>query len=97
MKRLLAILVAGLGWGSLLAQAPPGTMAEQPRRAPEGMRVAAADIDRLLKDGEVVLLDVREPEELEAFGTRPGYINIPVGELEQRLSELPKDKTILTA
>ena len=97
MKRLLAILVAGLAWGSLLAQAPPDTTAEQPTRAPEEMRVAAADIDKLLKDGDVVLLDVREPEELEAFGTRPGYINIPVGQLEQRLSELPKDKTILTA
>lgn len=97
MKRLLAILVAGLVWGSLLAQAPPDTTAEQPTRAPEAMRVAAADIDKLLKDGDVVLLDVREPEELEAFGTRPGYINIPVGQLEQRLSELPKDKTILTA
>ena len=93
MKRLLAIL----GWGGLLAQAPPDTTAEQPTRAPEEMRVAAADIDKLLKDGDVVLLDVREPEELEAFGTRPGYINIPVGQLEQRLSELPKDKTILTA
>ena len=97
MKRLLAIFVAGLGWGGLLAQAPPDTTAEQPTRAPEEMRVAAADIDKLLKDGDVVLLDVREPEELEAFGTRPGYINIPVGQLEQRLSELPKDKTILTA
>ena len=95
MNHMLAILVAGLGWG--LAQAPPRTTADQPARAPEEMRVAADAIDKLLEDGEVVLLDVREPEELEKFGTRPGYINIPVGQLEQRLSELPKDKTILTA
>ena len=61
------------------------------------MRVEANDIDALLADGNVVLLDVREPWELEEFGTREGYINIPLGELEKRLDELPKDKTILTA
>ncbi len=29
--------------------------------------------------------------------TREGYINVPLGELEKRLNELPKNKTILTA
>ena len=42
-------------------------------------------------------LTLREPWELEKFGTREGYINIPLAELEDRLDELPKDKTILTA
>ena len=63
----------------------------------EGMRVQARDLDAVLGDENVVLLDVREPWELEEFGTREGYINIPLGELEDRLDELPKDKTILTA
>jgi hypothetical protein len=31
------------------------------------------------------------------MGTREGYINIPLRELEKRLGELPKDKAILTA
>ncbi len=60
-------------------------------------RVQVDDIDKLLADGEVVLLDVREPWELEELGTREGYINIPIAELEERMSELPKDKVILTA
>ena len=97
MNRVLAFLVAGLGWSTLLAQAPSRTTAEQPAPAPEEMRVAADGIDKLLADGEVVFLDVREPWELEQFGTRPGYINIPIGQIEDRLSELPKDKAILTA
>ena len=63
----------------------------------EEMRVQAADLDAVLGDENVVLLDVREPWELEEFGTREGYVNIPLGELEDRLDELPKDKTILTA
>ena len=40
---------------------------------------------------------VREPKEIEELGTRKGFVNIPIGELEARVNELPKDKTILTA
>ncbi len=63
----------------------------------EDMRVNADDLDTLLADGRVVFLDVREPWELKEYGTREGYINIPISQLEKRLSELPKDKAILTA
>jgi predicted sulfurtransferase len=74
---------------------PPELQQVQP--VGEDKRVKADDIDKLLADGKVVLLDVREPWELEEFGTREGYINIPLAELEQRIKELPKDKVILTA
>ena len=70
---------------------------QQVAPAGEDKRVQADDIDKLLAGGKVVLLDVREPWEIEEFGTREGYINIPIAELERRLNELPKDKTILTA
>ena len=63
----------------------------------EEMRVDPSDLDAVLADTNIVLLDVREPWELERFGTRNGYINIPLAELESRLDELSKDKTILTA
>ncbi len=48
------------------------------------------------KNGEAILLDVRTKEEsrfvsLEAFG-----LNIPLSELPDRVSELPKDKLICT-
>jgi hypothetical protein len=68
-----------------------------PPPAGEDLRVKPDDIDTLLADGKVVLLDVREPWELEENGTREGSINIPLGQLEKRLGELPKDKAILTA
>ncbi|OEE74539.1 CoA-disulfide reductase, partial [Enterovibrio norvegicus FF-162] len=38
-----------------------------------------------------VLLDVRNPGELESVGTFPGAINIPVDQLRGRMNELPKD------
>lgn len=63
----------------------------------EDKRVQVDDIDTLLERGDVFFLDVREPKELEELGTREGYYNIPIGELEGRLNELPKDKAILTA
>ena len=76
----------------------PPTTAPAARPAPdESKRVQAADIDALIADGKTVVLDVREPNELEETGTVKGAIHIPLGQLEARLGELPKDKVILTA
>ncbi|MDV5168419.1 FAD-dependent oxidoreductase [Photobacterium rosenbergii] len=51
------------------------------------------EIDNL-HDGQV-LLDVRNPGELENVGYLEGAINIPVDQLRQRMDELPKDKEIV--
>jgi len=40
-----------------------------------------------------MILDVREPEEFSA-GAIPGAVNIPLGDLRNELSQLPKDKMI---
>ena len=64
---------------------------------PEDRRVKAESIDSVMSKGDVILLDVREPKEIEELGGYDGAINIPVTQLEKRLAELPKDKTILTA
>ena len=71
--------------------------ANMPEPVGEEQRVQASEVDDVLADSNVLLLDVREPWELEKFGTREGYVNIPIAELEDRLDELPKDKMILTA
>jgi rhodanese-related sulfurtransferase/DNA-binding HxlR family transcriptional regulator len=41
-----------------------------------------------LRDGDVVVVDVRPPEEYAA-GHLPGAVNVPVAELPDRLDELP--------
>lgn len=46
-----------------------------------------------LDDSSVTILDVREPAEY-AFGHIPGAISIPLGELEVRIGELEREKTI---
>ncbi len=60
-------------------------------------RVEADEIDKYIREKKVFFLDVREPKELEELGTLEGHYNIPLGQLEKRLGELPKDKLILPA
>lgn len=58
---------------------------------------AAVDTDELLRrldSGEAVVLDVR-PDVEYAGGHLPGAVHIPLEELEQRLSELPRDREIV--
>ena len=93
MNRLI-----GSALGVLLVTTATLAAQDQTIRRPENLpepvgedrRVEATDIDATLADSNVVLLDVREPWELEKLGTREGYINIPLAELEERLDELPK-------
>ena len=51
------------------------------------------EADSLPRDGSVVLLDCRTPEEY-SYGHMEGFINIPVDELRSRIDELPNGKPI---
>jgi rhodanese-related sulfurtransferase len=60
------------------------------------MKIRTPDMLVMLEEGEAILVDIRFPDEYEAWhiGTS---INIPLNELPKRLNELPKDKLIITA
>lgn len=65
--------------------------------APEPVQMDVESVAARLEAGEdIYLLDVRNPDELEEHGMIAGAINIPIGDLEARLSEVPTDKTIVT-
>lgn len=49
---------------------------------------------RRVKAGEVTVIDVRPHEEYQA-GHIPGALSIPVGDLKQRMKELPKNREIV--
>ncbi len=51
---------------------------------------------RLSQGEDVFLLDVREPDEVNEWAYPIG-INIPLGQLGDRIGELPADKTIVCA
>lgn len=51
------------------------------------------DVDSLPRDGSVTLLDVRTPGECAA-GSIDEFINIPLDDLRERITELPKGKPV---
>jgi CoA-disulfide reductase len=50
------------------------------------------EIDDIVKNGGL-LIDVREPEEMD-MGYIEGSINIPLGQIRDRINEIPKDKEV---
>lgn len=82
---LIAVLITGV---VLLSQNANGAATSA---IPKEISVQEAYAMR--QDGAFIL-DVRQPEEWEEYHI-PGSTLIPLGELESRLSEVPKDKEIV--
>jgi rhodanese-related sulfurtransferase len=82
---------------ALISLVGSGLMAQQKSAPQKAKELTTEEIEKHLQDKRVFFLDVREPKELEELGTLNGYVNIPLGQLEARLSEVPKDKLIITA
>ncbi|MFE0521772.1 ArsR/SmtB family transcription factor [Streptomyces sp. NPDC058954] len=59
-----------------------------------GGEISRDELHARVKAGEVVVLDVRPPEEYLA-GHIPGARSIPVGELADRVAELPEESEIV--
>jgi rhodanese-related sulfurtransferase len=55
-------------------------------------RLAPAELRTML--GQVTIIDVRAPAEFAASHL-PGAVNIPVGEIQQRLSEVASDQPVV--
>lgn len=77
-RRVAIVLALAWGVGSVAAGAQRGKM----------------DIDELKEQldagATMLLIDVREDHEI-ASGSIPGAVHIPVGDLEARMTDIPKD------
>lgn len=63
---------------------------------PDGARrVTIDEMESLVKEGKAVVIDVRSQDAYDA-GHIPGAKLIPAAEILNHLSELPKDKLIIT-
>ncbi len=84
--------------GLELAYAPPFSSAKDPVNMVGYVagNVCNGDVKVVNWDeiGDRFVLDVREPGEY-ARGHIPGAVNIPLGQLRDRLGELPRDKEIV--
>ena len=56
--------------------------------------IDVAALERSMADGRAHVLDVREEWEFRRSHV-PGVLNVPLGQLPRRLSELPTDRPIL--
>jgi rhodanese-related sulfurtransferase len=85
MQRLLGVF-------SVLMLASCGMIAQS-----DSKKLTTEDLEKLLeKKDSIFFLDVREPDEISRLGSIKGYVNIPLGQLESRLKEVPKDRVIVT-
>ncbi|HMQ52938.1 MAG TPA: rhodanese-like domain-containing protein [Anaerolineae bacterium] len=85
---LISVLTA---CGSQPAE-PPAQAAVDLGQLPDEIDVTTAAA--LQQNSEVLMLDVREEWEY-AEGHIPAITHIPMGEIPNRLSEIPKDKTLI--
>ena len=74
-----------------------GVACSSPPEMRDAERITGDRLAETIAAGDVFVLDVRRPDELQQLGTVAGYTNIPIEELEGRLDELPRDRPILTA
>lgn len=90
MKRLHASLFALTAF--VFAAGVP--LAAEPSKA---HILSRAELDALLsKPEQVVIVDVRRPDELTDVGGFPVYLSVQSGELEKSVAYIPKERTVVT-
>jgi rhodanese-related sulfurtransferase len=82
----------------LLAALSLAGCAPQDSSTSKAKDISADELKGLLtKQVKLFFLDVRERSEIEELGTIAGHVNIPISQLETRLSEIPRDVLIVVA
>jgi rhodanese-related sulfurtransferase len=70
-----------------------------PKNGPKSQAkvLTRAEFDALVAHpSDVLLIDVRRPDEITSNGGFPVYLSIQIGDLAQSLAWIPKDRTIIT-
>lgn len=103
IRASLALVLATALTSIALADAPhavkPDSQAKAGSAAPASKAhvLSPAELDQLLAHPEqVLLIDVRRPDEVSSIGGFPVYLSIQIGELEHSLAWIPKGRSIVT-
>lgn len=75
--------------------AQPAAQAAPANPAAEAPRITAADAKKAVDAGKAILVDVRSSVAYQQEHAK-GAIHLPTSEVVARMSELPKDKKIIT-
>jgi rhodanese-related sulfurtransferase len=89
-KLLLTMLVAAIAFG----QQNTGNQKRPPSQAKELTRAEFEDL--LARPDQVLLIDLRRPDEVTKVGGFPAYFSIQIADLDKSLAWIPRDRTIVT-
>ena len=94
LKKLLILTVAGSAMSAFAAE-PAAPPAERPKALAH--ELTRAEFEQLLtKPNELLIIDLRRPDELTRIGGFPVYLSIQSEDLENQLAWIPQDRTIVT-
>jgi rhodanese-related sulfurtransferase len=89
-KVLLLMFVAAIAFGQQSAN-------NQKRAPSQAKELTRAEFDGLLaKPDQVLLIDLRRPDEVTKIGGFPAYFSIQIADLDKNLVWIPRDRTIVT-
>ena len=91
---VLLITLAGCGSQAEAPAAPPAAELADPAALNLSVNVDPNTVEELRHRDDVVVIDVREDYEYND-GHIPGARLVPLGQVPNRLDEIPKDKTVI--
>jgi phage shock protein E len=95
---IIVLVIAGLSANAFLIAGRAGPGEATPTAAAPATAALPLEVDvaggRAMRDANAFVLDVREPSEWTEVHI-PGATLIPLGELQQRVAEVPRDRDIL--
>lgn len=100
MKKLNLIVALTLAFAATTAYAAEEV--KKPAPAAQAYNYKTPKLNRqqidalLAKPGQLVVIDVRRPDELTKIGGLPVYLSIQNKELEKNVDYIPKDRSIVT-
>jgi len=95
MKKL--VLMVLLAATALAAQQTGQQTPPQQSQRSQAKVLTRAEFDQLFAQPDrILIIDVRRPDEIKDIGGFPVYLNVQIGDLENSLAWIPKERTIVT-
>ena len=96
IKSIATVLLAAVAVTAGAAE-PPAAPAAAARPKPITQELSREAFEALLaKPSELLIIDVRRPDELTRIGGFPVFLSVQIKDLPERLAWIPKDRTIVT-
>lgn len=94
---LLLIFAAPIAFGAAESAKKQGAPSAAQTYKPKSPQLHRAELDALLaKPDQLLIIDLRRPDEVSSIGGFPVYLSIQADQLENSLAFIPKDRAIVT-